>query len=177
MRLLNLDHRSVFQHQAIFSDPNLNDQVRSAVMDIKDKAFWKALYTLLRAIFPAIQALQYCDSNTPVMNKIFHLSYRTTCAIERSCGMLNDADLFGPIHGDSDLEREQIEGFGPEVITPGPNTNVASDEDTINEPKTISLGNQILFEWENRKNKLEHDYAIADWALSVMPAVQTNAIE
>ena len=163
MRLLRLQAPLLATiHQAIFSDLNLNDRVRSAVMDIEDKAFWKALYTLVRAVFPAIRALRYCDSNTPAMDKIFHLSYRTTCAIEHSCEKLNDADLFGPIHGDIDLEREQIEVFGHEVIPPAQNTTVASDDDdTVNDPVTFSLGNRILFEWEKRRNKLEHDYSIA----------------
>ena len=40
-------------HQAIFSDPNLNYCVRSASMDIENKTFWKALYTLLRYVYPA----------------------------------------------------------------------------------------------------------------------------
>ena len=179
MRLLRLQAPLLATiHQAIFSDLNLNDRVRSAVMDIEDKAFWKALYTLVRAVFPAIRALRYCDSNTPAMDKIFHLSYRTTCAIEHSCEKLNDADLFGPIHGDIDLEREQIEVFGHEVIPPAQNTTVASDDDdTVNDPVTFSLGNRILFEWEKRRNKLEHDYSIAGWALSVMPAVRADVVE
>ena len=111
------------------------------------------------------------------MDKIFHLSYRTTCAIERSCEKLNDADLFGPIHGDIDLEREQIEVFGHEVIPPAQNTTVTSDDDTVNNPETFSLGNRIPFEWEKRRNKLEHNYSIAGWALSVIPVVQADVVE
>ena len=77
-------------HQVIFSDLNLNDHVQSTVMDIKNKTFWKALYNLLRTVYPAIQALRYCDYDVLVMDNIYHLSNHTTLAIERSCDMLNN---------------------------------------------------------------------------------------
>ena len=65
-------------HQAIFSDLNLNYRVRSAVMDIENKTFWKALHTLLRSKYPAMQALRYCDSNVLSIENIYHLSNHTT---------------------------------------------------------------------------------------------------
>ena len=54
---------------------------------------------LLRAVFPALRALRlrYCDSNTPCMDKLFHLSHRTTVAIENSLEHLNDESLFGSL--------------------------------------------------------------------------------
>ena len=39
------------------------------------------------------------------------------------------------------------------------------------------LGSKILFEWERRKFKLDHDYTITGWALSVMPEVWSGAEE
>ena len=41
-------------HQAIFSDINLNECFRSAIMDIENKTFWKALCSLLRSVYPSI---------------------------------------------------------------------------------------------------------------------------
>ena len=68
-------------HQAIFSDINLNECFRSSVMDIENKTFWKALYTLLRSVYPAIRALRYYELNVPAIDKIYHLSNHTTLAI------------------------------------------------------------------------------------------------
>ena len=91
MRLVHLqDPLLATIHQAIFSDLNLNDRVRSAVMDIENKTFWKALYNLIRSVYPAIQALRYCDYNVLAMDNIYHLSNLTTWAIERSYEMLNN---------------------------------------------------------------------------------------
>ena len=57
----------------------------------------------------------------PEMDKIHHLSNCTTLAIERSCEMLKDGDMFVPIEGNSDgLEFELTEIFGPEVNNASP---------------------------------------------------------
>ena len=90
-------------HQAKFSELDLNEYVRSAVLDIEDKNFRKAIYTIVRATFPALRSLRYCERNTPTMEKLFHLSHRTTIAMKRLCDCLNDADLFGIYNGTNDL--------------------------------------------------------------------------
>ncbi len=50
-----------------------NDHVAATVNSKKDEVFWKAIYCLLHAIFPALKALRYCNSNIPAMDKIFFL--------------------------------------------------------------------------------------------------------
>ena len=98
MRLVRLhDPLLATIHQAISYYLNLDDRVQSAIMDIENKTFWKALYTLLRSVYPAMRALHCCESNVLAMYKIYHLSNRTTLAIERSCEMLKNNDLFGSI--------------------------------------------------------------------------------
>ena len=85
-------------------------------MDIKNKTFWKALYTYIRYVYPDIRAFCYFESNMPAMDKIYHLSNRTKLDIERSCEILNENDMFGTIEENSDgLEFELTEVFGPEV--------------------------------------------------------------
>ena len=39
------------------------------------------------------------------------------------------------------------------------------------------IGSKILFQWKQRKKTVKHDYSIASWDLSVMPAVQDDVIE
>ncbi len=67
-----------------------------AIQDIKDKVFWKGIYILLSAVFPALEAIFYCDSNVPVMDKIFHLVKRAEDAILKSTKELDDEAIFGP---------------------------------------------------------------------------------
>ena len=111
------------------------------------------------------------------MYKLFHLSHRTNFTIERLCDCLKDADLFGNDNGISYcLEFEITEVFGTTVDSKTSEDNVkyASTDD---KNKLISLCSKILFEWEHRKVKLDHDYAITGWALSVMPEVRANVEE
>ena len=58
-------------HQQKFVDLNLNESAKAAVRDIKDDKFWKCIHILLRAVFPALRLLCYCDKNKPAMDKIF----------------------------------------------------------------------------------------------------------
>lgn len=39
-----------------------------------------------------------------------------------------------------------------------------------------SLGTRVLWTWEKRKGKLEHEYAIAAWALCVKPEVMADVV-
>ena len=68
-------------HQQKFVDLTLNDTVAMAVQDIENPDFWKCLYIILRAVFPTLRLLRYCDKSKPAMDKIYYLSYRTTQAL------------------------------------------------------------------------------------------------
>jgi hypothetical protein len=61
------------------------------------------MYIPLCAVFPGLKALQYWDSNTPCMDKIYYLSHRTTVAIEKLQDDLNDESLFGSLNTDRNL--------------------------------------------------------------------------
>ena len=93
-------------HQQKILDLTLTNSAKGAVQDIKEDNFWKCMYILLRAVFPALRALRYCDSNTPCMDKLFHLSHRTTVAIENSLDDLDDKSLFGSLKTDQNLIEE-----------------------------------------------------------------------
>ena len=83
--------------------------------DITDEMFWKRIYIVLCAVFPALCLLRYCDKSTPAMatpamatpamDKIYYLSHRTTIALKNSEQDLNDASLFGDMTLDSNLHR------------------------------------------------------------------------
>ena len=99
-------------HQEKFRELDLNERARQAILDIQDQVFWRALYAILQATFPAICVLRYCDSNTPAMDKVFSLSHRTTLAISQSLTELNDRELFGPLSDSDGLGLEENEVYG-----------------------------------------------------------------
>ena len=45
--------------------------VMLAVHGVKSKLFWRAVYILLRCVFPALRLLRYSDSNIPAMDKLY----------------------------------------------------------------------------------------------------------
>jgi hypothetical protein len=95
MRILRLkDALLATIHQAQFRDLAKNDRIRGAILDISDHNYFRALYVLLRAVFPAIRALRYCDKGEPSMDKIYYLTFRATEALKRSVDLLNDSTLF-----------------------------------------------------------------------------------
>ena len=101
-------------HQAEFRNLKLNNREERCVADIKNDTLFKAMYVLLRAVFPALRALRFCDSDVPCMDKIHYLSKRTTLALEISVNELNDVELFGSLKDDGEAVAELKEVFEEE---------------------------------------------------------------
>ena len=201
MRLLRLKQplrATIHQHK--FVDLSVNDSVRAAVRDIKDDKFWKCLYILLRAVFPALRLLRYCDKSTPAMDKIFFLSHRTAEAIKQLEEFLNDKSLFGAIKSDFNLTEEgnTVLGGGGDssdddsVVFENEHTFINADSDDDDNSSggddedgvdgtqgtssalVMSFGRQVIWHWDKRRHRIEHEYAIAGWALCVMDDVRKD---
>ena len=113
LRMLRLRHTlEATITQKKFRDLTLRENEKLAVQDIMDPLFWKAIFTLLRAVYPALRCLRYCDTNTPAMDKIATLAYRTNIALERSIDSLNDEHLFRVDESRCGLTAEENELFG-----------------------------------------------------------------
>ena len=97
--------------QKKFRDLAVKENEKLAVQDIMDPRMWKASFTLLRVFYPALRYLRYCDTNTPAMDKIATLAYRTNIALERSIDSLNDENLFTVDESRCGLTAEENELF------------------------------------------------------------------
>ena len=169
-------------HQQKFVDLSLNETVGAAVRDIKDDKFWKCCYIVLRAVFPALKLLRYCDKSTPAMDKIFYLSHRTTIALEKSEEFLNDEALFGDMPNSCLLNRERSVLGGDSDDDDSDDvlfSNDDSDDDDngeINSEQPKSFGQLFIWHWNKRKLRIEHEYAIAGWALCVMDDIRKDVL-
>ncbi len=115
MRLLRLKQPlKATVHQRKFLDLKLNSSSKAAALDIQDDKFWRRMYVLLRAVFPALKALRYCDSSQPMMDKLYFLTHKTTQALKNSEQYFNDRELFGTTTIDIGLENESQIVFGEE---------------------------------------------------------------
>jgi len=173
-------------HQQKFRSLPLNESARMAVLDIQEAKFWKCLYILLRSVFPALKLLHYCDANKPSMDKIFFLSHRTTQAIEKSSDSLNDKELFGSLtpdrnltHGDINLDGADDSDDEEEVAFEDSDDDDDTESNEVATPNNsiMSFGRTVLFHWNRRRKKIEHEYAIAGWALSVVGEVRIDVRE
>ena len=160
------------------------------VCDITDDKFWKRIYIVMHAVFPALRLLRYCDKSIPAMDKIYYLSHRTTIALEKSGQDLNDESLFGDMTLDSNLhcEMDMMGGDGDDdddndVVfsidtTPNSSDTDSDDDDDVAKatrpPK--SFGELFIWHWDKRKLRIEHEYAIAGWALCVLEDVQKDVL-
>jgi hypothetical protein len=98
-------------HQPQFTQLPLNDRCRLAVKDIENPIFWKALYVLLRCVFPHLRFLRYCDSNTPVMDKLYFLCHRATESLEKSFKDEDQKSLFFEFGDDEGVDFELAQIF------------------------------------------------------------------
>ena len=108
-------------HSAEFKELEKNDVTTAAIRDISNPQFFKALYVLLRAVYPALRVLRFCDKGEPCLDKIYYLAHRATEALEKSKALLSDKKLFR-FDDDEFLDVEQSEVFGR-----GTNRNTESD--------------------------------------------------
>ncbi len=98
----------------MISNLSKNDHVAASVRDVEDDVLWKAIYCLLGAVFPALKALRYCNSNIPAMDKIYFLVKYADKALLNSQKLLDDKDLFGSMRVVtlSDCEFDLDDVFG-----------------------------------------------------------------
>ena len=201
MRLLRLKQPLIATiHQQKFVDLNLNDTVRGAVQDIKDDTLWKCIYLLLRAVLPALRLLCYCDKSKPAMDKVFFLSHRTTLTLNKLEDFLNDRHLFGYLRSDSNLTRDGNIVLGErcdeesdrESVVFADDDNIKSEDESEGEidgdaptelsqefryNSAISFGRQVIWHWNKRKKRLEHEYATAGWALCIIEDIRKDVLE
>ena len=63
--------------------------------------------------------------------------------------------------------------FGTTVYSTTSEDN-GKDAGADNAYDSSSLSSNIIFEWERRKVKMDHDYVVTGWALSVIPEVRAD---
>ena len=155
-----------------------------AILDIQEAKFWKYLYILLQSVFPALKLLCYCDANKPSMDKIYFLSHGTSLSIEKLIEFLNDKELFGSLTPDGNLTQGDInldsaDDSDEEEVAFADSDNNDGTENNEGTPfnSIMSFGKTVLFHWNRRKKRIEHEYAIAGWALSVVDKARKDVRE
>ena len=161
---------------------SLTKRTQACIKDIKNEKFFRACYAVAKVTYPALKLLRCCDKASPVMGVLYHLSLRTTAALEHQAETLNEPHLFA-LGADGDVQQEVDEVFGPDMQVY--NETVDSIEEarerggdsdgSVVLNSQMSLHARFVWEWNKRKVKIEHEYAKAGFALSVSPDVWAHA--
>ena len=87
---------ALYATQPQFVALSWHEQCRLAVQNTENPTFWnwKALYVLLRGVFPHLRFLCFGDSNIPVMDKSYFLCHRATESLQKSLQEKDDDTLF-----------------------------------------------------------------------------------
>ena len=107
---------------------------------------------------------------------------------------MNDESLFGDMTLDSNLHREMdmmgVDGGDDDddgdddVVFSNDTTLNSSDDDSDDDDDDVakatrppkSFGQLFMWHWAKRKHRIEHEYAIAGWALCVLEDVRKDVL-
>ena len=109
---------------------------------------------------------------------------------------MNDKLLFGALKSNSNLRAEGDVVLGEvgddssilfeDPFSDNKSDDIGIDDDSAGvdvepdapiETEKMSFGRQVIFHWSKRKKRIEHEYAIAGWALCVLPEVQDDVTD
>ena len=156
----------------------LMTRAKACIRDIKNEKIFSACYAVAKVTYPNLKLLRYCDKSSPVMGVLYHLSLRTTAALQHHQETLSESGLFDlGVEGDVQQERDEVYGADQEVYNEVVESieeerergNDSNGSEALN--RQMSLHSRFMWEWEKRKIKIEHEYAMGGVALSVSPDV------
>jgi hypothetical protein len=158
---------------AEFRALKLKSKKAKLVVDlIKDPDYWAVIFTLLRAIFPALRVLRLADRSEPAMGFLFYYTNKARQAMEISLPELNNLDFFeDDPHGLLQLKHDDDES-DEDSNTDDDNSDSSSNSSDSSSVATFdghtTLGDDILQKWDDRESKLKHDYSVVGESISVL---------
>ena len=84
--------------------------------------------------------------------------------------------LGSDLNNSANNDDDEIVFQEPTPVTNGTDDELSSDEGETETPSntTMSFGRQVTWHWNKLKQRIEHEYSIAAWALCVMESVRTD---
>ena len=125
-------HRSLPIHQALVATATVvfskyaalkkKPVVNRAAKYIMCGNYWKAVYLLLRAVFPLL--LRITASNIPGMDKLYYLTFQTIAAVKKSRDSLGDNVLFSDLTLDTAALNDVSDNDPGSDIDEGEDNNI-----------------------------------------------------
>jgi Protein of unknown function (DUF 659) len=170
--------------------------VTKAVAFVNDKDMWKALYCLLRCLFPALRVLRLADRSDPGFDSLYYFIRRTDLSLEWSKSAFENNEYFTTMTRDFEVVSERMQDAEDRRVEEGDDDELMDmieerhdgddgddDDDEDSDNGSIfdnlpngrgtgkDLGAQIVYLWKVRKEKMVSDFCIAGWLLSPLEEV------
>ena len=148
-------------HSVQWNDYKAGQRETNAALDIEQLVFWRAIFILLRCVFPALKALRLADSNRPGMDKIYYLAHKTEVALESESMDLDDKELF-PFPSEDDTEENDEDDMSDEDDKEMDEAEAETDECSISSEETEDedaeeVSKQVMAAWKKRAKTMQSE--------------------
>ena len=154
--------------------------------------FWNLLFVVTRAMYPAMKLLRLCDQQCAAMDKLYFFVRRTDALLAKYIKDLNNL-----------TSTEQYQAVSGEMVTmlnemfhnPEGTTWNEDEQERMSEMEQdadesldgrapnqdsnrgSNLGDEMIIQWNKRRQRLVHDYSIAGWILSPTEEIRRDSHE
>jgi hypothetical protein len=159
---------------------------------LENTMMWKALFVLVRCLFPPLRVLRLADKCTPGMDQLYYFVRRTDFALENSIKHFETVDYFSNYEPSAELANDDDEDTALDDDGGGANDDFQAvlddaydgdseedgDDDTDTEAgggEKPGIGESIIKLWYKRRPQLVSDFAIAGWLLSPLEEIREDA--
>ena len=121
--------------------------------DIKNGAYWKRVYIMLRTLWPVLKLLRIADSNKPGMDRLYYLTYKAMMAIEKSVDCLDDPTLFD---GNNELPEDEEDAHFSDSGSEGEDeVEQVGEDDPLEDGVTFDPLDEDLYNYDNEDKGAE----------------------
>ena len=154
----------VWENDIVFQKKELKQKIE---MIVNNEDYFNAIRGVVVVLFPVVKCLHLSDSDSPGMDKLHYFNQETTRRLNLVSTKLDSIDF--------DALKVLQKDSAQFVQAEDDNGDVLDDTDERTESNSNVLSNQIMHHWNIRSKKLESDFCISGWLLSIDPVIYEDA--
>jgi hypothetical protein len=156
---------------------------------IRQPEFWRVLFLVVRAVFPALRILRLSDQQSPAMDKLYYCVRRADKLIESNMeeldelwqdekvmSMLFKLNMFLCSNEENEDEDDKAEKSDDDGDL---SDEDMSDDESVAADYTAAsaVSRDMKRAWLHRRNSLVHSYSVAGWMVSPVEEIMEDAKE
>ena len=158
----------VWEKDIIFQNNGLKNKIE---MIVRSDDYFNAIRGVVVVLFPVVKCLRLSDCNSPGMDKLHYFNRETSRRLKLVSSKLDDIDFTDMLA----LQMNCAEYVNAEDDTVDNDDESLDDTDESTKSTSNNLSQQVMHHWSFRSKKLESDFCISGWLLSVDPVIFEDA--